>query len=131
MNPMTEEEEDEVHYQLHMSERGIPLIWMVPPLAGEIILTVENYLKWYGLQLLHENGRIEEIPFPDEDWIKPGEIPFADHVPNPHVVQRFADKKGYLLDDQAFEMMVGRWELEVLDASCAKYGGDEIEEDEG
>jgi hypothetical protein len=125
------EEIEEVVYQFHLSERDIPLVWIVPPLPGEVVLTVENYCKWYSLYLIHEDGRVEKIPFPDQGWAQSGESAYADHVPNPTVVQRFAERKGYLLDTQAFEMIIGRWELEYVDAAGTKYGGDVEEEEEG
>lgn len=43
------------------------------------------------------------------------ETPYVDHVPNPKVVARFARACSYDIDILAFELMVGRWEIEVRD----------------
>lgn len=74
-------------------------------------VTVENYCKWYALQVVDAAGDIKEYDF--------GELePFAqdyvsDHVPNPLAVVRWATAKGWRVDPQSLEMMVGRWAMEV------------------
>src|ERR1700744_38936 len=97
------------------SGRGVPLIWSTDNDPDRVVLTVEHYTKWYDLYLVHRDGRVETIQFPDSEWCKGGESPFVDHVPNPSVVLRFAEKSGYEIDERAFEIMVGRWHIEVVD----------------
>lgn len=100
--------------QIHKSPRGMPLMWMLAP-GVKPTLTVENYLKWYELFLLHPNGEIESVPFSkldDPAFCYSDESAYCDHVPNPAAVYRYAEANDYHLDDQAFEMIVGRWELE-------------------
>lgn len=89
------------------------LVYQGYPPAGWKILTVENYCKWYSLYAVHSTGLIEEVSF---DRLEPlagdFETAVGDHVPNPAVVTRFANLEGYDLDPQAFEMIIGRWEIE-------------------
>jgi hypothetical protein len=98
---------------MRSSSRGHPLIYQGDP--GDVtIVTVEHYEKWYGLFLVHAfGGCVEEIPFPSEDEDCAGKTPYVDHVPNPVVVDRMAHRLGYLVDPLSFEVMVGRWEIEV------------------
>jgi hypothetical protein len=99
---------------IYYSSRGLQLLWIQSP--GDIpIITVEHYLKWYNLQLIMPDGGVIPIPFPGEEFIRDTDecqTAIGDHVVNPIVVRRFAEKMGYHLDDQAFEMIVGRWEIE-------------------
>jgi hypothetical protein len=113
-----------------VSDRNMPLVWSTTHDPGDITLTVENYCKWYSLFLVHPDGRVEQIPFPGEGYCKSDESPYADHVPNPVVVQRFAERHGYVIDERAFEVMVGRWHLEAKHEDETIYGGDVVEEDE-
>jgi hypothetical protein len=62
------------------------------------------YPKWYSLYLVHPNGDVEEIEFPDG---------YVDHVPDPMAVAAYAESHDYEVDSLAYEMMVGRWETEV------------------
>ena len=110
---------------------GYPLVLsraITPVLVGTV--TVEMYLKWYGLcvikQVVHDEVIIEQHPFPDDpEFCKPDESPYVDHVPNPKVVARWAAKMGFNIDVLAWEMMVGRWHDEAL----GEYG-DEYEKTE-
>ena len=43
------------------------------------------------------------------------ESPYCDHAPNPRAVYRYAQARGYQLDNEAFEMIIGRWEIEYRD----------------
>jgi hypothetical protein len=94
---------------IRFSSRRLPLV-CVDDNVEVPILTVENYCKWYDLQIVHPDGRVEAVPFPDDGQ----GTPYVDHVPNPHAVARYADRCGYHIDLQAFEMIVGRWQLEVV-----------------
>jgi hypothetical protein len=97
---------------MRLSDRSLPLVYQGPPLpTTTTIVTVENYVKWYGIHLVHPGGRIEEVPFPD-DTPDIGSY-FVDHVPNPDSVAKMARRLGYEVDPMSYEMMVGRWEIEV------------------
>ena len=104
----------ERHWKVYMSHRAIPLVYMEDPLDDFDVLTVENYQKWYGLHLVQPSGKIIEIPFPMDAIDCEGDIPFYDHVPNPRVVERFAKRMKHVVDDQALEMISGRWLAEVV-----------------
>jgi hypothetical protein len=97
---------------MRVSARNFPLVYQGPAPETGTIVTVENYVKWYGLHLVHPGDRIEEVVFPDDD---PGEngCYFVDHVPNPVSVAKMARRLGYTIDPMSYEMMVGRWEIEV------------------
>lgn len=88
-------------------------------------VTVELYVKWYSLfviqKMLYDEVIIEEVPFPDDEFCGTGESPYCDHVPNPAVVARWAASKGYVIDDAAMEMMIGRWEREYKDRYSETY----------
>ena len=76
-------------------------------------LTMELYLKWYGLQLIHPDGCVEELPFPGDEYAPPGESAFRDHVPNPKAVENYALEHGYAVGEFALELITGRWYLET------------------
>lgn len=95
-----------------LTSRELPLV-LSHGLPIEPTVTVEFYQKWYGLVVVQPNGNIEEVAFPDEGFCKPSESPYADHVPNPAVVMRWAKHHGYEVDPLALELMVGRWELDA------------------
>jgi hypothetical protein len=94
-----------------VSERGHPLLLQRLPRSGERpVVTVECYEKWYHLYLvykIHDELAVEATPFPEHDTL----TPYIDHVPNPAVVKAWAESKGYYLDELAYQMMIGRWEL--------------------
>lgn len=91
------------------SERGHLLTWRYNPIEITVVC-MEIYCKWYGLHLIHPNGRVEEVPFPSD--LELGTPPYCDHVPNPMVVQRWTEKMNYLMCDLALELIIGRWEIE-------------------
>ena len=98
-----------------MSERGLPLV-LSNGLPLEPTLTVELYEKWYDLHLVHPDGKVEKVPYPDDlDCCPTNMSPYRDHVPNPEVVVKFARLHGYQIDNLAIELMVGRWEIETED----------------
>ncbi len=74
------------------------------------ILTIELYIKWYTLYKVFPDGTFEKVTFPDCDEHQPSSV---DHVPNPKAVKKFADDNNLILDELAYEIMVGRWETEV------------------
>jgi hypothetical protein len=103
--------DDGIHY--YRSVRGHPLIYSGPAPSDGAILTVENYLKWYGLELVMPDGSVEEIDYGilcDAAALL-DVIPHVDHVPNPHVVVFAAERsRGWRVDRVSYEVMVGRWE---------------------
>lgn len=101
------------------SARGFLLLGAV----GKVpLVTVELYVKWYEIFVVHPSGSIQAVDFGQFD--KPaftdrnGKLyadgsAYCDHVPNPRVVARWAEAHGYEVDERALELMHGRWELEA------------------
>ena len=99
----------------YFSDRDIPLVYYGRPPTHPTI-TVENYLKWYKLYVIHPNGLVTSLEFPwEEDLSDVGESTVGDHVVNPRAVVRFADRHNFVVDAEALEMLTGRW---VIEAEC-------------
>jgi hypothetical protein len=96
------------------SKRGHPLVFCGIPQSIPV-LTVENYLKWYGLELVMLDGTVEEVGFGELQALadERGTPAYVDHVPDPTLVQALAERRGWELDAVSYEVMVGRWESEV------------------
>lgn len=84
---------------------------------GRPVLTVENYPKWYGFQVVMPDGTVREESFGllDDLATSRGVSPHVDHVPNAELVPALAEKIGWILDFCSYEMMVGRWVSEIVD----------------
>lgn len=68
--------------------------------------------KWSCLYLIAAGGQeVAELPFPDPAHFSGS--PYIDHVPNPRAVLAYAKQHNYLIDDLAWELMIGRWETIV------------------
>jgi hypothetical protein len=99
-----------------LSHRGLPVFMPEVYPESKTVLTVEDYDKWYGLQVLHETGLIVEITFPTDPYLCFGiGAPYRDHVPNPYVARRLCMEKGWEIPERAWEVMVGRWIVEISD----------------
>lgn len=99
-----------------LSPRGRPLIWQGCYPVDGVVLTMECYHKWYEMVLVYSD-KIVSVGFDvlaNPQFCKK-EAPWCDHVPNPRAVYRYAAANGYHLDSEAFEMIIGRWELEYRD----------------
>lgn len=105
------------------SKRGIPLVISV---LGELpLLTVEWASKWYTLQVLtplspdRDVFELEEVHYHEiQEWhdAKGRDLNcFVDHNPNPEAVKLYAEDKGWVLDEIAEELIVGRWQLEEVE----------------
>lgn len=103
-----------------ISRRNLPLVYQGPP-PTITTLTVENYGKWYELQALHPDGRVEPVSYGVlEGFCDDNErTPYVDHVPNPVLVERLCNEMGWELDEQAHEMMIGRWIREGMDMTLS------------
>lgn len=93
------------------SPRGIPLVWGGGHPKYGAVLTVECYCKWYELFLVCPDT-IVGIDFGVLGQHSKDESPYCDHAPNPRAVYRYAQARGCQLDNEAFEMIIGRWEIE-------------------
>ena len=107
------------------SSRDHQLVWSGPIMLGVLpTVTVELYTKWYCLCVVrigYDEVVVEEVPFPSDLEFCEGETPFLDHAPNPVVVARWAAKQGYVVDDLAAELMIGRWEREYWEKYTETY----------
>lgn len=95
---------------MHFSERGIPLVNCSGSRLTPII-TVENYVKWYGLYLIHVNGEVEIISPDIMDEINASD-PVAirgDHCYHPRLLYRLASKLEARICPQSLEVVIGRW----------------------
>ncbi len=93
------------------SPRGMAPVWRGGHPKDAAVLTVECYCKWYELFLVCPDA-IVGINFGVLSQHSKDESPYCDHAPNPRAVYRYAQAKGYQLDNKAFEMIIGRWEIE-------------------
>lgn len=78
--------------------------------ADPPVVTVENYCKWYALQVVMPDGSIAEHDFGQLEPYNTSYV--ADHCPNPVAVVRWALAKGFEVHDESLEMILGRWLLE-------------------
>ncbi len=101
------------------SERGIPLIHYRDHAESfshvHSTLTVENYCKWYELYWINPDGKVEKV---DCSWYEEfrtftGKTAWADHVPNPEMLDFSADSVGASVCPESREMVIGRWETEI------------------
>lgn len=121
------------------SERGHPLALSNAFESGQDpVLTVELYTKWYNLYLIKSEPtefvpqgigwlKVYSLDFGHlEDVCPSGWSPYCDHVPNPLVVNLFARRNGYEVDELAGNLIAGRWQEEVVDINrfeCDRCGG--------
>jgi len=101
-----------------LSDRNIPLVYQFNEDISEPVLTVENYTKWYNLYLVNHDRSVNKVEFDAlHDFTPKDESPYCDHVPNPKAVRTYANIKNFYLDEQSYEMMVGRWVIECKEIS--------------
>lgn len=98
-------------YKMWQSTRGIPLVYTGDPSPYRPILTIENYPKWYTLFAITTESEVKEVTF---DEISFGDEPtFTDHCFNPAAVDALVREKNYEIDETSFELIVGRWMIEI------------------
>ena len=100
----------------YRSKRGHPLVFCGVTSASRPVLTVENYPKWYGFVLVKPDGSVEDVSFGvlQEVADERGVSAYVDSAPNAELVPELARKMGWHLDSVSYELMVGRWEAEVV-----------------
>ena len=83
------------------------------------LLTLAAKQKWYHFALLHQDPHeASQVAFGElEDYCDTGESPFLDHVPNPAVVRKMCEKRGWHFDPLAWEALCGRWAAEYYEFS--------------
>src|SRR5690606_15381227 len=97
--------------RVYLSDRNIPLVFHGWP-PNKPTITVENYCKWYNLFIVNPDGSVGKVPVYDHS--KYEGTTWYDHVPHPGWVKFLEREYGYEVDDESFEMMIGRYHLEVL-----------------
>lgn len=99
------------HY--YYSERNISLVYNGPPLERPV-LTLENYCKWYGFYIVHTTGGVEQLSNDYGEYDANGQwVGWHDHVPHPLLMDCLAEKHNLIVDEQAKEMAIGRYMMEV------------------
>jgi hypothetical protein len=99
----------------YVSDRGLPLV--LHGIAGVSTLTVENYLKWYCLYLVHSDGSVEPVQFPRESP--------DPHVPYPAAVEALAEENGWEICAESMEMIIGRYLCDLCDFDASMFDGNE------
>lgn len=102
------------------SHRDIPLVLQEAP-SPNPLLTVENYCKWYDVFIVFPDGRVEIVDY-NLFWDGPG-TGWHDHVPNPKACLGVAAKLNVEWHGESFEMIVGRYMLEVQEDKFKKLLG--------
>lgn len=109
--------------KVHVSDRGIPLLCQSPSSFGKPIVTMENYCKWYGIIILHPDGRVENADPGDLDEIctRVGHHLMGDHNFHPRLLSELAKQIGGTADWRAMEMAGGRWVSEQMDGDLPNH----------
>ena len=103
--------------RLYFSERGFPLIYWGPPPEGSGVLTVENYMKWYAIYAVMPDGtsrKVDHSEYADAERGKDGSHTWSDHIPNPHMLDKIAAHLKMDWDEDSYDMIVGRYQREVM-----------------
>ena len=102
------------------SERNIPLAGTFKDERDKSILTVELYMKWYRLYVITPDREVIAVGFDQLDTVFKEGSAYVDHAPNPAAVRAYAESKGYYINDLAEELLVGRWQLEVVESGSER-----------
>ena len=103
--------------KVYRSERGMPSLCQSPSEFGKPIVTLENYCKWYGVYILHPDGRVEGVDpgLLNELAEKVGHCLMGDHNYHPRLLNELAKHISGQADHRAVEVAAGRWWYEILD----------------
>ena len=96
---------------LHVSERNLPLVYTGPLPSAGVILTVENYGKWYDVYVVRPGG-VGTLPNRYcrlYEKMHPGYCAMSDHIPSPGFCQFLGRLAGHEWDNRSLEMALGRW----------------------
>lgn len=107
----------------YYSPRGMELI--VECIADRPVLTVELYMKWYDLFIVHPNGQVSSAfecaghKWDEaEDYVisQYKESAVCDHAFNPKFFVRLAETLDIDYCDLALELVAGRWAIDYDNA---------------
>lgn len=109
--------------KVYLSWRGIPLLCQSPSTFGKPIVTLENYCKWYGLEILHPDGRVESVDpgILDECCDRVEGVLMGDHNYHPRLINEVAKHIGGIACHRAVEMAGGRWVAEIMDGELPGF----------
>lgn len=106
-------------HQLYFSKRGHPLI--TTETSDKPILTVENYCKWYSIQVLMPDGEVKELChdiITEVEHLLPTGCGAVDHNYHPQLLEILSIYLDMHYSNEAVEMITGRYVIEVNE----KYG---------
>lgn len=81
------------------------------------VLTVEQYIKWYNLWVVHPGGEVTAVDFPYDLDLPDNECVVGDHCVNPRAFVLLANANEWYVDPVALEVVIGRWEMDYKGAS--------------
>ena len=91
------------------SRRDLPLFYSEESKkSGKIVVTGEDYIKWYDLYLVFPSGAVAAVGYSVLEGY--ASTPYIDHEPNPEAVLAFAEKNGLIVDSLALAHMKDSWE---------------------
>lgn len=106
----TQERQKEVVHTYY-SWRGQPLIFVGK--SDVPIVTMENYCKWYGIQVVFPDGRVENVHPNVLDELCGNDHFIGDHNYHPELLRRVAKHYGGHADYVSLEASAGRWAMEI------------------
>lgn len=92
---------------MFVSERGIPLI--TQETLGKRMLTAEDYIKWYDLYLIKEDGTVEVVGWNehfDEGW--------RDHCIVPESFKAMAEMLNATYDERTWKAVCDMYEESIF-----------------
>lgn len=94
----------------YLSWRGLPLLYVGKPL-DKPVLTLENYTKWYRVQLVMPDGSVQDVESGKllEANDKIDIYGWVDHLFHPKLLIQMAKDLNAYTDERALECAGGRW----------------------
>lgn len=114
--------------KVYLSYRGIPLLCQEPSTFGKPIVTMENYCKWYSVEILYPDGRVESADpgLLDDIERRVGSCLMGDHNFHPRLLNELAQEIDGEADYRAIEMAGGRWVNEQMDGELEGFANFDI-----
>lgn len=96
--------------RVYLSQRGKPLLYVDPP-PGFVVLTAENYDKWYELYVIQPDGTVAAVDVKDLETVmdQHPEALWVDHLYHPRLIYWLAQHLGAEVDERLIEVAIGRW----------------------
>lgn len=102
------------------SPRGIPLICQDNS-SDKVIITLENYLKWYDIYVVYPDNSIITVPgnVIDDICAKSSITLISDHCFRPYLLELVAEYYQGEVDSVSLEVAAGRWMFDVKDCNIS------------